>query len=84
MKATVRIRSAHADGTRCTHPRGDQECPGFDHFTARCSSCKPIVRSTDLVTLRTRVRKHLAMHAEQPAVRGVEDVHLPAPVVPTA
>lgn len=88
MQLTVTIRSAHADGTRCTHPltpggrSRTRSCTGRAYWTAECSHCPGrIVRSADHTALTASARQHLAAHtagtAKPTGPRTITDVHLP-------
>ncbi len=80
------IRSAHPDGTRCTHRLTTvgkatvDGCPGRGHFTATCSRCAETLTGQVKVSLRIQTRSHLALHRLPTHHRGrpVTDRALPA------
>ncbi|MFJ8437646.1 hypothetical protein [Kitasatospora griseola] len=83
MAARIRIRSAHEDGTRCTHRTAltgaplEPDCTGRNHYTAECSYCSGTAREPDLDVLRRRIQAHLDTHVATSTARLVTDVHLP-------
>ncbi len=91
-RLTMPIRSAHPDGTPCTHRLTTvgkatvDGCTGRGHFTATCSRCDETLTGRIKVNLRTVIRQHLALHQlpERHRGRPVTDLPLPALTTPAA
>ncbi|MGP3691053.1 hypothetical protein ACTVZO_41375 [Streptomyces sp. IBSNAI002] len=61
------IRADHSDGTECTHPRTDPECPGRARYTASCkkTGCRWSYSSEIRATTEERKGHHLAQYAKE-------------------